>query len=373
LISSAVGGALDPMMRTVAERTGLPVGPLYTRRIMAANLKDVARLAGVHPATASRALNERTVGMVSPETAERVREAADALGYRVNRIARGLKTRRSHTIGMLIPDITNPFFPGMVRGAEDRLHEAGYTLLLADTDNDPEQERRHHDVMLERQVDGFLVATSRRRDPVVEELIDSDVPFVLVNRTVDRGKVAAVIPDDHAGTALAVDHLYDLGHRVISHIAGPSITSTGARRAAGFVAALQALGLEPGPGAEASAFTIEAGAAAARDVLAARRAPTAIVAANDLVALGVLDAAVEHGMTCPADFSLVGFNDMSFLDRLRPTLTTVRIDEYELGLRAARLLLSLVEDPSSSRETVMLTPELVVRDSTASPVRNPVG
>src|SRR5207245_9977175 len=139
---------------------------------------------------------------------------ADALRYRVNWMPRARKTRRSHTIGMLIPDITNPFFPGMVRGAEDRLHEAGYTLLLADTDNDPEQERRHHDVMLERQVDGFLVATSRRRDPVVEELIDSDVPFVLVNRTVDRGRVAAVIPDDHAGTALGVDPLFDLAPRL---------------------------------------------------------------------------------------------------------------------------------------------------------------
>jgi len=336
-----------------------------------ANLKDVARRAGVHPATASRALNERTAGMVSPETAARVREAADALGYRVNRVARGLKTRRSHAIGMLIPDITKPFFPGMVRGAEDRLHQAGYTLILADTDNDPEQDRRHHDVMLERRVDGFLLATSRRRDPVVEELIASDMPFVLVNRTVDRGKVAAVIPADHAGTALAVEHLHDLGHRVIGHIAGPSITSTGARRAAGFVAAVRALGLDPGPGAEASAFTVEAGLAAALEVLGARSRPTAIVAANDLVALGVLDAALAHGLSCPADFSLVGFNDMAFVDRLQPSLTTVRIDEYELGRRAASVLISLVEDPSGARETVMLTPELVVRGSTSRPLARP--
>src|SRR6266550_3853122 len=180
-----------------------------------ANLKDVARLAGVHTATASRALNERTAGMVSPETVERVRDAADALGYRVNRIARGLKMRRSFTVGMLIPDITNPFFPRMVRGAEDSLHEAGFTLVLADTDNDPDQERRHRDVMLERQVDGLLLATARRRDRVVDGLIAAEVPFVLVNRTVDRGRVAAVIPDDRAGMALAVEHLYAQGHRRI--------------------------------------------------------------------------------------------------------------------------------------------------------------
>jgi len=334
---------------------------------MPANLKDVAKLAGVHPATVSRALSERTAGMVSPETSARVREAAEALGYRVNRVARGLKTRRSHTIGMLIPDITNPFFPGMVRGAEDQLHSSGYTLLLADTDNDPQEARRHRDVMLERQVDGLLLATSRRRDQVVEELIDAEVPFVLVNRTVDRGRVAAVIPDDHAGMALAVDHLHDLGHRAIGHVSGPTITSSGARRAAGFLAALRALGLRQGPAAEATAFTIEAGQVAARNVVGARRRPTAVVAANDLVAIGVLDAAREIGLSCPQDLSVVGFNDMAFVDRLQPPLTTVRIDEYELGLRAAKLLLSLIDDPAASRETVMLAPELVIRGSTAPP------
>jgi LacI family transcriptional regulator len=332
-----------------------------------ANLKDVARLAGVHPATVSRALNERTAGMVNEQTVRRVREAADALGYRVNRVARGLKTRRSYTIGMLIPDITNPFFPGMVRGAEDCLHASGFTLVLADTDNDPDEERRHRDVMLERQVDGLLLGTARRRDEVVEQLIAADVPFVLVNRTVDRGKVAAVIPDDHAGMALAVDHLHDLGHRSIGHVAGPSLTSTGSRRRAGFLEAMRELGLEPAPPTEASAFTIEAGRSAADALLRSGRRPTAIVAANDLVALGVLDAAAAIGLECPEDLSVIGFNDMTFVDRMQPPLTTVRVDEYGLGLRAARVLLTLVDDPAAPREILMVAPELVVRASTAPP------
>jgi LacI family transcriptional regulator len=329
------------------------------------NLKDVAKAAGVHIATASRALNERTASMVSPETVERVREAAETLGYRVNRVARGLKTRRSFTIGMLIPDITNPFFPPMVRGAEDGLAEAGYTLVLADTDNDEEKDRRHQAVMLERQVDGLLLATARRRDPLVEQLIGAGIPFVLVNRTIDRGGVAAVIPDDHAGMALAVDHLHDLGHLLIGHVAGPSQTSTGWRRAAGFIAAVQSLGLDPGPTVEVPSFTVEAGRAAAQRLLSSPQRPSAIVAANDLIALGVLDAAEALGLSCPGDFSLVGFNDMPFVDRLRPPLTTVRIDEYEIGLRASRLLLSLIEDPGTKPETVMIGPELVVRGSTA--------
>jgi LacI family transcriptional regulator len=329
------------------------------------NLKDVAKVAGVHPATASRALNEHTASMLSPATVVRVREAAESLGYRVNRVARGLKTRRSHTIGMLIPDITNPFFPPMVRGAEDGLAEAGYTLVLADTDNDEEKDRHHQAVLLERQVDGMLLGTVRRRDPFVAELLRAGVPVVLVNRTTDQGGVAAVIPDDHAGMALAVDHLYDLGHRSIGHIAGPRETSTGSRRAAGFVAAMQAHGLEPGPTVEASSYTIAAGREAGAALLDSPLRPTAVVAANDLIALGVLDAAEAIGLACPGDLSLVGFNDMPFMDRMSPPLTTVRIDEYEIGQRASRMLLSLIEDPQAKPETVMIGPELAVRGSTA--------
>src|SRR2546422_7629208 len=217
-------------------------------------LKDVAEAAGVHIATASRALDERRAAMVRPETVGRVRRAASDLGYRVNRMARGLKMSRSFTIGMLIPDITNPFFPPMVRGAEDAFAEGGYTLVLANTDNDEAKERRHLAGMLERQVDGLLLAMARRRDPLVEELRGGPTPVVLVNRTIDRGGGSAVIPDDHAGMTIAVEHLYELGHRRIAHRAGPSHTSTGARRAAGFAAAMGLLGLSGSLVGRAAAF-----------------------------------------------------------------------------------------------------------------------
>jgi LacI family transcriptional regulator len=306
--------------------------------------------------------------MVSPRTVDRVREAAEALGYRVNRVARGLKTRRSFTVGMLVPDVTNPFFPPMVRGAEDGLAAGGYTLVLANTDNDEGKERRHQEVMLERQVDGLLLASARRRDPVIEDLIASGVPFVLVNRTIDRGGVAAVIPDDQAGMALAVEHLYQLGHRRIGHVAGPTETSSGARRSAGFDGAVRSLGLEPGPTVEGTSFTIEAGRVAAMGILSSLARPTALVAANDLIAVGTLDAAEALGLSCPGELSLVGFNDMPFVDRLRPPLTTIRVDEYELGMRASRMLLSLIDDPEARRETIMLAPEIVVRGSTSAPL-----
>jgi LacI family transcriptional regulator len=168
--------------------------------------------------------------------------------------------------------------------------------------------------------------------------------------------------------ALAVDHLHDLGHRRIGHIAGPSATSTGARRAAGFEAAVRSSGLEPGSTVEVSSFTLEGGRAVAEGLLTGPTRPSAVVAANDLIALGVLDVAEALGLSCPRDFSLVGFNDMPFVDRLRPPLTTIRVDEYELGLRASRMLLALIEDPDARRETIMLAPELIVRGSTSAAV-----
>lgn len=328
-------------------------------------LKDVAEAAGVHVATASRALDDRRAAMVKPETVERVRQAASDLGYRVNRMARGLKMSRSFTIGMLIPDITNPFFPPVVRGAEDALAEGGFTLVLANTDNDQEKERRHLAGMLELQVDGLLLAMARRRDPLVEELRGGPTPLVLVNRTIDRGGVSAVIPDDQAGMTIAVEHLHGLGHRRIAHVAGPLDTSTGARRAAGFGAAMAMLGLSGSLVSRASGFAEAAGREAARPLFARTPRPTAVVAANDLIALGVIEAGEEAGLRCPDEFSVVGFNDMPFVDRFRPALTTVRIPEYEIGRRAARLLQARIEVPGQKPETILIHPELVVRESTA--------
>ncbi|HEX8858631.1 MAG TPA: LacI family DNA-binding transcriptional regulator [Actinomycetes bacterium] len=336
-------------------------------------LKDVAAAAGVHPATASRALNEHTAGLLSPETAERVRVAAEQLGYRVNRMARALKTRRSLAIGMLIPDITNPFFPPVVKGAEDALADAGYTLVLANTDNDESKERVQLGGMLQSQVDGLLIATARRRGAAIEQLRTGPVPMVLVNRTLDRGGVSAVIPDDLGSMNLAVRHLHELGHRRIGHVAGPGNTSTGSRRVKGFTGAMRELGLPAGRMVRAKLFTEEEGCRAAATLL--RREPnlTAIVAANDLLALGTLDAAAAAGLRCPDDLSIVGMNDMPLSDRVQPPLTTVRVGEYELGRQAARLLLAHIERPDRDPETILITPELVVRDSSAKPAARESG
>ncbi|MGH2694339.1 MAG: LacI family DNA-binding transcriptional regulator, partial [Actinomycetota bacterium] len=177
---------------------------------MAVTLRDVAARAGVHAGTASRALNPATRSLVNEETARKVIQAADELGYRPNPMARGLKTNRSFTIGVLIPDLTNPLFPPIVRGIEEGLAAEGYTALLANSDNDPEKEHLHFRTMKDRQVEGVIMATAERSHPLVEQAIAADVPIVLVNRTIDSKNVFAVIADDREGARLAVDHLASL-------------------------------------------------------------------------------------------------------------------------------------------------------------------
>ena len=207
-------------------------------------LRDVARAARVHPGTVSRALNAETRGLVNEETAERVMRAAAELGYRPNPIARGLKTNRSFTVGVLVPDLTNPLFPPIVRGIEDRLGAAGYTSLIANTDNDPDRERQDFDAMRARQVDGFITATARLDREFVAETAELPQPIVLVNRRLEDESLPAVTVDDREGARMAVEHVVGLGHRRIAHLGGPQALSTGHQRHLGFRAAMAAAGVE---------------------------------------------------------------------------------------------------------------------------------
>jgi LacI family transcriptional regulator len=334
-------------------------------------LRDVARVAGVHPGTASRALNEETRALVNEETARRVLEAAEQLGYRPNPIARGLKTNRSYTIGVLIPDLTNPLFPPILRGIEDRLEESGYTPLMANTDNDLERERIDWHAMRARQVDGIVSATARRDRGLLDELIESGIPVVLVNRRAPESGVPSATADDRQGIRLAVEHLARLGHRRIAHIAGPLELSTGLDRHEAFHEAMGELGLEADPQlvVVTKAFTESEGAKACAELLDRGARPTAIAAANDLIALGCYDVFAERGISCPDEISVVGFNDMPFADRFQPPLTTIRIPHYELGMAAAELMLENLLNGGAPPRDIRLEPSLVVRGSTVSPMQ----
>jgi LacI family transcriptional regulator len=330
-----------------------------------ATLRDVARIAGVHPGTVSRALNPATEALVRAETVQRVRQVAEELGYRPNPLARGLKTNRSFTVGVIVPDIQNPLFPPIIRGLDDRLGEAGYTPLIANTDNDPVRERVDFEAMRTRAVDGFITATARLDHELLDEVAAIGMPLVLVNRRVEDGSLPSASADDRAGVRLAVEHLVELGHTRIAHLAGPQDVSTGHQRFEGFRAAMRDAGLDPSLIRVGRAFTEPEGARLCEQLMAAGEHPTAIVAGNDLMALGCYDVFAARGIDCPGQISVVGFNDMPFADRFAPPLTTVRIPHYEIGVAAAQLLLDRLQGNADGPSEIVLSPELIVRGSTA--------
>ena len=334
-------------------------------------LRDVAEAAGVHPATASRALNPATRGLVNAETARRVIKVAESLGYRPNPIARGLKTAKSGSIGLVIPDLTNPLFPPIVRGIEEVLEAAGYSGLVVNTDNDPGRERIQIDSLRSRQVEGLIVATALLDHPLMDELAREGVKMVMVNRRPEGIDVPSITPDDATGIRLAVEHLAGLGHRRIAHLAGPENTSTGVARARAFRAAVRDLGLDDDPALvrDCGYWTEEAGAECLRELLDSGAEFTAVVAGNDLIALGCYDVFAEREIACPDDMSVVGFNDMPFLDKLRPPLTTIAIPHHQIGTEAARLLLDAIAEPHRPARSVLLPLSLTVRGSTAPPRR----
>jgi LacI family transcriptional regulator len=334
-------------------------------------LRDVAQLAGVHAATASRALNPKTRPLVNADTARKVLRAAESLGYQPNPIARSLKTSKSSTVGLVIPDLTNPLFPPIVRGIEDVLSPAGYNAWIVNTDNDPAREKTQIESLRSRQVEGLIVATARLDHPLLKSLHEQGMKMVLVNRRVEGVEIPSITADDAAGVAMAVQHLVDLGHTRIAHLAGPQTTSTGVVRARAFRHAIRDHGLADDPTliAYCDYWTETEGARALRGLLDAGASFTAVVAGNDLIALGCYDVFAERDIACPDDISVVGFNEMPFLDKMRPPLTTISLPHYEIGTEAARMLLEAIDDPERGARSVLLPTSLVVRQSTA-PAKN---
>ena len=304
---------------------------------------------------------------VRPETRRRILAAAARLEYRPSVIARGLRLQRTNTLGMLLPDITNPFFPPIIRGAEEAARERGYELVLCNTDDVPERETASLRVLRERQADGLLIATSRMADTTVATLRRERFPFVLVNRGSRVSADLSVEVDNERAAEAVIKHLASLGHRRIAHIAGPLSTTTGAERAAGYREAMKARGLpmEAALLAEAEAYAEVAGYAAARRLL--RASPTAIFAANDLLVLGALRAAREAGLRVPAEISLVGINDIPLIGLIDPPVTSIRVPQREMGAIAAGMLIAVLENEPIARHHVLLDTTLVVRGSTAAP------
>ena len=326
-------------------------------------IKDVARVAGVSPSTVSRALNDSP--LIREETKARIRRIAQELGYERNELARGLVKGASGAIGLVIPDITNPFFAEVTRGVGEVAHARGYGVILCNTEEDPDRERSYIRLLRRKRVDGLILTSVTAEDPYLKALARSKTPFVLVSRACQLVPAPYVGVDDRLGGRLAVEHLVELGHRRIGFIGGPADVQSSLDRLAAFEAVLTEHGI---PVREEwisfSDFTQRAGYRAGKELLRRKVRPSAVFAANDVVALGVLQAADELGLRVPEDLSVLGYDDISYAGLPRIELTTVAQPSFEMGKIAAEWLLSVLEG-GPRRLYRLLTPKLVVRRTTA--------
>jgi len=328
-------------------------------------IRDVADHAGVHHSTVSRALNPNKQNKISPKVVKEIQKVADKLGYYPNILASSLKQNRSFTLGVLIPDLMNSVFPPIIRGIQDAAEAAGFTIMVANTDDEEEKEQLALRAMQGRSIEGIIIATARLNDPVVAECIRMHVPFVLVNRLVFQDGVNAVIVDEDFAMRSILDHLIELKHRRIAHITGPRDTSTGFERSTLFTNNMKLHNLDANLVETTKKFTIDDGYEACKKLLAKHDDITALVAASDLIALGCLDAVKEAGLSVPEDIAVVGMNDIPMLERMVPSLRAISIPKYEMGAQAARILLDIINDVSSDPVIMKMRPKLVIRNSTA--------
>jgi DNA-binding LacI/PurR family transcriptional regulator len=344
------------MMRSVARRRSQPT------------IYEVARRAGVSTATVSRALNGS--GPLSPAARAAVDAAVRDLGYRPNKVARSLVTRSTQTLALMLPDITNPFYPGLVAGVQEAARRRGHLVLLCTADGDPDGEATYLDLLRERLVDGALVDGLALRGERLAAIVRSGFPIVSLDRELDAEGVALVRADHEGGARQATEHLLGLGHRRIAHVTGTDGLGITAARLAGYRGALAAAGVKARKRLVAEGdFTEAGGAAAVRRLLEAGERFTAVFAANDLSAVGALRALRECGLRVPRDVSVVGFDDVALCEWVVPSLTTVRQPAGAIGARATELLLDLVAGQEEPQGPVVLPTELVERASTAAPAR----
>jgi LacI family transcriptional regulator len=333
-----------------------------SRASRAPSIYDVAREAKVSVFTVSAVIND--TGRVSTTLARRVEAAVRKLNYRPNLLARSLAKQQTHTLGMVVTDIANPFFPAIVRAAEDAAQKAGYSMLLCNSDDKEDKEAVYLELLISKRVDGIILNKTPGAFTVAQRrmLDEARIPIVLLMRTCPGLKTDVVQTDDRQGAIDAISHLARIGHKKIAFVSGPLNVSNARARRHGYCAALEKWGLEYVPQLTFEGdYRIESGHRAGHALLPHR--PDAVLVTNYLMTIGFMSAAEEIGLRCPEDFALVSFDDYPWLGYFRPRLTTIELPKYELGDTAVRLMLERLQGKRTQPVTVNLMPQLRVRDS----------
>ncbi|MCC6169372.1 MAG: LacI family DNA-binding transcriptional regulator [Caldilineaceae bacterium] len=339
------------------------------RRKQRVTLRDVAQHAGVSPKTVSNVLNDWPY--VTDETRAKVQASIEALGYRQSILAAGLRSGRTKTIGVVIPDITNPFFGQVVRGCEDVLYAAGYSIFLCNTNEDAVKERAYLDSLVSRGVDGLLLFGARADSAALAALVPGDLPIVAEDSPAHDLNTTVIEIDNRGGAALATRHLLESGHRRIAHLGGPSERAAATGRQEGYRQALESAGIGYDPALVVRCRpTLRGGYHAALHLLGrhigqhiGEPPPTALFCYNDLMAVGAMVACRRLGLTIPGDLALVGFDDIAIASLVTPILTTVRVQQYQLGRLASDLLLQRLAGSGDVASQVKFPVELIVRGS----------
>jgi LacI family transcriptional regulator, galactose operon repressor len=329
---------------------------------MAATIEEIAKETGFSIATVSRVLTHSS-HPVKPATRQRILEAAEALGYRPNLAARSLRTDRTNSVGILVDDIMSPFVPAMVRGIQNTLKPFDYLSFIINSDWDPQVEQEAITTLVSRPVDGIIFVEYSHRT-VNESLERSNKPYIFVHRLFGAAIKNSVVPDDHYGASLAVRHLVGLGHRRIAYINGPERWHSAQRRLAGYRDELAAQGLAVDPALiQPGDWEYESGCAAANALLALEERPTAIFSANDVMALGAINAIQDAGLNVPDDIAIVGYDNREFTGIIRPRITTVSMPVYEMGRTAAELFLRQMEEGRHDTPEIQVKGQLFIRET----------
>jgi LacI family transcriptional regulator len=325
-------------------------------------IRDVAAAAGVSPATVSRVLNLKED--VADDLRRRVLAAVSDLGYRRNGPARSLRTRAAMVIGLIISDINNPFFTAVVRGVEDVAQIAGYSVVLANADEDVAKELRYLEVAAAEQMAGVLLTPASSQLTRIDVLLERNIPVVTIDRRLAGSPVDSVTVNNRQAAREAAEHLISQGCERVGFVAGPVTITTGASRLAGYRAALRAAGRAYDPALVAHAdFRTEGGYAATRQLIHGRQPPDGLLISNNLMTVGGMQAIAEAGLSVPDDIAVVGFDDANWATALRPPLTVVTQPTYDIGRIAAEFLLRRINGENFPPKRVVLHTNLVERGS----------